>query len=51
MALPSVTLPAGTYSFEIVNPTSSADAVLVTSGTRSRTVHFLGLTRRQFIYN
>ena len=45
VALPGVTLPAGSYTFEVVNPLTSGNAVLVTSRDRSK-VHFVGLTRR-----
>lgn len=46
MALPGVTLPPGTYTFEVVNPPTSANVVLVSSqGPNGRKVHFLGLTR------
>jgi hypothetical protein len=46
MALPGVTLPPGAYTFEVANPTSSANVVQVTGGANHRQVHFLGLTRR-----
>jgi hypothetical protein len=46
MALPGVTLPPGSYTFEILNPASAADVVVVSSGSAHRTVHYLGLTRR-----
>jgi hypothetical protein len=46
LALPGVTLPPGSYTFEIANPTTSANAVLVSSGPGQHKVHFLGLTRR-----
>jgi hypothetical protein len=45
VALPGVTLPAGSYTFEVINPTTSANTVQVTSRDRSK-VHFVGLTRR-----
>jgi hypothetical protein len=41
--LPGVTLPAGSYTFEIVNPDNSADLVRVTSRDRS-TVYALQFT-------
>jgi hypothetical protein len=43
VALPGVTLPAGTYAFEIVNPTSGADVVVVHDRARSR-LYFSGMT-------
>lgn len=46
MALPNVTLPPGTYTFEVLNPTSSADVVVVKGGGARGRVRFLGLTRR-----
>ena len=46
MALPNVTLPPGTYTFEVLNPTSSADVVVVKGGGARGQVRFLGLTRR-----
>ena len=46
LALPRVTLPPGSYRFEVVNPASGSTAVLVTSGSVNGRVHFLGLTRR-----
>ncbi len=46
MALPGVTLPPGSYAFELVNSASSADVVLVSSVTGQSRVQFLGLTRR-----
>ena len=36
--LPGVTLPAGTYTFEVVNPTGGSDAVIVRSRDRSKGV-------------
>jgi hypothetical protein len=46
MALPGVTLPPGTYAFEVANADTSRNVVLVTSrGSGPRKVHFLGLTR------
>jgi hypothetical protein len=44
VALPGVTLPAGSYAFEVLNPDSSADLVRVMSRDRSRT-YSLQLTR------
>jgi hypothetical protein len=45
MALPGVTLPAGTYTFEVQNTATSANVVLVSSRTPGgRKVHYLGLT-------
>jgi hypothetical protein len=46
MALPNVTLQPGTYTFEVLNPTSSADVVVVRGGGRAQDVRFMGLTRR-----
>ena len=46
MALPGVTLQPGTYAFEVLNPTSSADVVVVKGGGTRGQVRFLGLTRR-----
>jgi hypothetical protein len=46
MALPGVILPPGRYTFEVANPSTSANTVLVTSGDAHRTVHFLGLAAR-----
>jgi hypothetical protein len=46
MALPGVILPPGSYTFEIVNPNSSADVVAVSSGAPPHNVRYLGLTRR-----
>lgn len=42
--LPGVTLTAGTYIFEIANPMSTADVVIVRSRDRMRH-YYLGLTR------
>jgi hypothetical protein len=42
--LPGVTLPAGTYTFEIVNANSGADVVSVRSRDRSK-VYLMKLTR------
>jgi hypothetical protein len=45
VALPGVTLPAGTYTFEIANPQSTGDIVLVRTRATSQ-VKFLGFTHR-----
>ena len=42
--LPGVTLPAGTYTFEVANPDSGSDIVRVLSRDR-KTVHLLQFTR------
>jgi hypothetical protein len=42
--LPGVTLAAGSYIFEIANPMSTADVVLVRGRERQKT-YYLGLTR------
>ena len=42
--LPGVTLPAGTYTFEVVNPNSGSDVVSVTSRDRSK-VYLMQFTR------
>ena len=42
--LPGVTLPAGTYTFEVVNTNSGADIVRVTGRDRSK-VHLMQFTR------
>lgn len=44
VALPGVLLPAGTYAFEVLVPSGSADVVRV--ATRDGQHRFLGLTRR-----
>ena len=44
VALPGVTLPAGSYVFEVLNPDSSADVVRVMNPQRSRT-YFMQFTR------
>jgi hypothetical protein len=45
MALPGVTLPPGTYTFEIANTVTSANVVMVSSRSAvGRKVHYLGLT-------
>ena len=46
MALPGVTLPPGSYAFEVVNTGNSADVVLVSGVAGHSQVRFLGLTRR-----
>jgi hypothetical protein len=43
VALPGVTLSAGTYAFEIANPTGGADVVTVRDRSR-RQVYYSGLT-------
>jgi len=45
VALPGVTLGAGTYAFELYDPLAAADVVLVRNRTRTRT-YFLGFTQR-----
>ena len=45
VALPGVTLAAGTYAFDIFNADSSANVVRVRNKDRSRT-YFLGMTER-----
>ena len=42
--LPGVTLPAGTYTFEVVNPDTGGDVVSVHSRDRQK-VHLLSFTR------
>jgi hypothetical protein len=42
--LPGVTLPAGTYTFEVANPDGGSDIVRVLSRDR-KTVHLLQFTR------
>ena len=44
VALPGVTLDAGTYAFDITNPESSADVVRVRNAQRNK-LYFVGLTR------
>jgi hypothetical protein len=44
MALPGVTLQPGAYSFEVINPDTTADVVVVRGGL-DRQVRFQGLTR------
>jgi len=43
IALPGVELPAGTYTFQLADPDTAANAVVVLNHDRSR-VMFLGLT-------
>ena len=45
VALPGVVLPAGSYVFEIANPTTSANVVRVTHRDTHR-VYFAGITER-----
>lgn len=45
LALPGVTLPPGSYTFEVANPSTSANTVLVSSAPGQPKVNFLGLTR------
>src|SRR5215831_8636323 len=45
VSLPGVTLGTGTYAFEIMNPSTSSDVVIVRDRAR-RTVYFSGLTNR-----
>jgi hypothetical protein len=45
--LPGVTLPAGTYTFEVANPDSGSDIVTVKSRDRSK-VYLMKFTR--FVY-
>ena len=45
VALPGITLPAGTYAFDVFDPGSSANVVRVRNKERSRT-YFLGMTTR-----
>ena len=44
MQLPGVTLPAGTYIFEVVNPNGGSDVVIVRSRDRSK-VYLMQFTR------
>lgn len=44
VALPGMVLPAGTYTFEIANPETSANAIRVSS--RDGRIQYLGLTDR-----
>ena len=44
VALPGMVLPAGTYTFEIANPDTSANVVRVAS--RDGRIQFLGFTER-----
>lgn len=43
IALPGVTLGSGTYAFEIMNPTSGSDVVMVRDKTRTQ-IYFSGIT-------
>ena len=43
MALPGVTLAAGTYAFELADPASSSNVVVVRDRNRTRSF-YLGLT-------
>jgi hypothetical protein len=45
VALPGVTLTAGTYAFELADPMSASNVVLVRSRNRAK-VFFLGFTQR-----
>ena len=45
VALPGVTLQAGTYAFDILNPESTANVVRVRNRERTK-VFYVGLTRR-----
>lgn len=45
--LPGVTLPAGTYTFEVVNPGTSSDVVKVMSRDRSK-LYALKITRSTY---
>lgn len=45
--LPGVTLPAGTYTFEVVNPGLGSDVVRVMSRDRSK-LHALKITRSTY---
>jgi hypothetical protein len=45
VSLPGVTLGSGTYAFEIMNPSTTADVVVVRDRAR-RTVYFSGMTNR-----
>ena len=45
LALPGVTLPPGSYTFEVANPSTSANTVMVLSAPGQPQVNFLGLTR------
>lgn len=44
VALPGVTLDAGTYAFDVTNAESNADVVRVRNGQRNK-VYYVGLTR------
>ena len=43
VALPGVVLPAGTYSFDLANPSTSQDVVIVRDAQRGE-VFYLGMT-------
>ena len=43
ISLPGVTLPAGTYSFDIADNSSSLDIVVVRNATRTKS-YFIGFT-------
>jgi hypothetical protein len=45
VALPRISLPAGSYTFELADPFGSSDVVVVRSGDR-RKVFYLGLTQK-----
>jgi hypothetical protein len=45
VALPGVTLAAGTYAFELADPTSSASVVSVSNKTRTK-AYFMSFTLR-----
>lgn len=45
ISLPGVTLPAGTYVFELADPSASIDVVRVSSKDRKQ-VYFAGFTER-----
>src|SRR5918993_4134834 len=46
MALPGVTLQPGSYTFEVLNPSSTADVVAVRGNGNRKNVQFVRLTRR-----
>ncbi len=45
VALPGVTLPAGSYTFELAEPDTNLDSVRVMNRERTR-IHFMGFTAR-----
>jgi hypothetical protein len=45
ISLPGVTLGAGTYAFDLINPGTNADVVRVRNKARTQT-YYLGITRR-----